>query len=307
MDGVDLNDLPVFLALSEAGSFTVAADRLGCSKTRVSLVIRRLEAALGASLFHRTTRQVRLTPAGHALRRACLPVLDELGQTLSGFRTASAELAGSLCVSAPEDYAERILAPAVLAFQARHPGVAVELRCADQVADMVAEGIDLAIRVGWLRDSSLRATRLGEFDQYLLASPAYLRRRGMPASPEDLKAHAWVAFTPLVAPLTWTFRRQETACQVRMHAALAVNSTGVLRSLLLQGAGLSVMTAVSASPELESGRLVRVLSDWHLPSGGIHAVYPPGRHLSAAARAFAAFLKDRGMEPPARPGGRADP
>ncbi|MDC8803145.1 LysR family transcriptional regulator [Halomonas pacifica] len=290
-DELDLNGLPLFLALVEAGSFTAAADRLGCTKTKVSLQIRQLEERLGVTLFQRTTRRVQPTQAGETLYRECRPLLAGLQEALASAEGDGHRLRGALRLTAPEDYATRVLGPAVVEFGQRHPALRIELRSGDRISDMLEEGIDLAFRLGWLKDSTLRSRSLGTFQQCLVASPDYLARHGTPEDPEALTEHAWVAFTPLASPLTWTFRRGEESRRVQMKARLAANSTAALSALLVAGGGISVMADISAEAELRAGRLVRVLPAWSLPSGGVHAVYPPGRHLPARVRAFMDFFQ----------------
>ncbi|MDX1803350.1 MAG: LysR family transcriptional regulator [Alcanivorax sp.] len=292
-DSLDLNGLPVFLTLVEAGSFTAAADRLGVNKSKVSLTIKRLESALGVTLFTRTTRQVQLTQAGEHFYQGCQPLLQSLQALVETTRDDQNALQGSLRISAPEDFAAQVLAPAAVAFARQHPQLEIELRSGDSVADMVHEGIDLAIRLGWLKDSSLRASRLGHFEQWLVASPVYLARHGVPHHPRELAEHAWVALTPLPTPLTWQFRRGGETCRVQMRSCLKANTTAVARQLLQHQAGLSVLADSIARPGLDSGQLVRVLPDWQLPEGGIHAVYPPGGHMPVRVRAFVAFLRER--------------
>lgn len=289
----DLNALPLFLALARAGSFTGAAERLGCNKSKISLSIKRLEQRLGVALVTRTTRQVQLTEAGERLLAGLTPLFSELEGLLDQVETDQQTLQGELRITAPEDFAAQVVSPAVVAFSERHPQLEIELRTGDSVADMVKEGIDLAIRLGWLKDSSLRATRLGEFEQFLVASPAFMASHGPVSHPRDLAALPWVTFTPLPSPLTWTFSRADERCTVRMQGALKANTTAVTKQLLLQQAGLSVLADSIAADELERGGLQRVLPDWDLPGGGIYAVYPPGRHTPAKVRAFVEFLRER--------------
>ncbi|WP_300492480.1 LysR family transcriptional regulator, partial [uncultured Alcanivorax sp.] len=191
----DLNALPLFLALARAGSFTGAAERLGCNKSKISLSIKRLEQRLGVALVTRTTRQVHLTEAGERLLAGLTPLFAELEGLLDQVETDQQTLQGELRITAPEDFAAQVVAPAVVAFSERHPQLEIELRTGDSVADMVKEGIDLAIRLGWLKDSSLRATRLGEFEQFLVASPAFMANHGPVSHPRDLAALPWVTFT----------------------------------------------------------------------------------------------------------------
>ena len=182
----DLNSLQLVQRLQQAGSFTAAAEQLGCSKTTISLQLKALEQQLGVALFRRTTRQLSLTRAGEQLLRDCLPLLDELQQALQQLQSSDKVLQGKLVLSAPEDYTNRILAPAVVAFMALHPALDVEFRSSDQVKDLIKEGIDLSIRAGWLKDSGQHARKLGNFEQWLLAAPAYLAQSGTPQQPADL-------------------------------------------------------------------------------------------------------------------------
>ncbi len=294
---MDLNDLLVFAAVAETGGFTAAADQLGVAKAKVSLAVSRLEAQLGVSLFSRTTRRVVLTDAGQALYAQCVPLLRAVQESLAQIG-GNAALRGTLRITASVDHAVQSLAPAVAQFARLHPGLQIELRTSDHVVDLVKEGLDLAIRAGWLRDSTLRATRLGEFDQYVVASPAYLARAGCPAQPEDLAQHDWLALTLLPTPLTWKFSSAAGhTCTVRMNARLRTDSAATLRALLQSGAGISALDQFSGAEALRTGQLVRVLPEWSLPQGGVYAVYPPGRHVPAKVRAFidfySAFLGSR--------------
>jgi DNA-binding transcriptional LysR family regulator len=288
----DLNALLVFAAVAEQGSFTAAAEQLGATKAKVSLVVRRLESQLGHNLFARTTRRVALTSAGRALYEECVPQLRSVQETLGQFGDAQA-LSGPLRISAPLEYAGQTAARAVAAFAAAHPALDIDLRTSDRVVDLLQEGIDVALRLGWLRDSTLRAVRLGEFEQYAVATPEYLAAAPRISKPEDLAQHPWVALTLLPSPLTWKFTSARGRARiVRMNAHLRTDSVAALRSLLLAGAGVSVLDEFSAAEGLRTGTLVRLLPQWQLRRGGIHAVFPPGRYVPAKARAFAQFYKE---------------
>lgn len=289
---IDLNALLVFAAVAETGGFTAAADKLGMAKAKVSLDIGRLEARLGASLFHRTTRKVVLTDAGSALYEQSVPplrhVVDALGQVASG----GGEVAGTLRIACTNEHAVQSVAPAVAAFAELHPRLRIEIRSNDRVIDLLAEGIDLAFRVGWLRDSSLRAIRVSTFEQHVLAAPAYLKRAGTPKHPEDLAAHDWIALSLLPTPLTLKFTSTEgDARTVRMKARLSTDAPATMLALLEAGAGVSVINAPGAADAVRSGRLRRLLPRWTLPEGGIHAVFPPGRHVPVGVRAFIEFYR----------------
>ncbi|MBU2426646.1 MAG: LysR family transcriptional regulator [Gammaproteobacteria bacterium] len=290
---LDLNSLLLVQALAASGSFTAAADRLGSSKTKISLQIKALEQQLGVSLFRRTTRQVSLTAAGIQLVERCLPLLDELRSELQQLSQTDSELSGCLVISAPEDYCNRVLIPLLLKFQKLHPKLQVDLRSSDQVQDLIKQGIDLSIRIGWLQDSSLKAQRLGNFEQWLLAAPDYLATFAEAQHPNDLKPMNFIAFTLLPTPLQWRFTQEGKAVELRLHSNLKTSSTQTVTSLLQQGAGLGVLPDYSAHTLVEQGELRRVLPAWQLPAGGIFAVYPPGPHRPAKVRQFVAFLQQQ--------------
>ena len=293
-DPSDLNRLGAFVAVAQCGGFTAAAERLGVTKARVSLDVQRLERALGASLFTRTTRRVRLTDAGQQLLDDTAPLLANLHDAVARTRHDAAAVAGHLRIAAAVDQAAQQLASLVAEFTAQHPALRVTLHASDRISDMLAEGIDVSLRMGWLRDSTLRATRLGDFEQYVVASPAYLNQAGTPKHPDELAQHAWVALTLLPAPLTWSFTaRNGHTRSVRMNARVQTDSATTLRALLLHGVGCSVMDQYSVQADLAEGRLTRLLADWRVPNGGLFAVFPPGRHPNAAARAFVDFYRQR--------------
>lgn len=289
---IDLNSLLLFDKVAESGSFTGAAERLGIAKAKVSIGISRLEAQLGTTLFSRTTRQVSLTESGRSFHAQCQPLLRGIEDAVDRIGMEQTELSGTLRISTTVDHAIQALAPAAAKFAALHPRLQIDLRTADRVIDMVGEGIDLAIRLGWLRDSSMRAVKLGEFDQYVVAAPGYLQRSGRIRHPSDLASQEWLTLTLLPTPLTWTFQsRSGESHTVHMKSRLRVDSTGALRAMLYEGAGMSIVGQYNLAEDLKSGRLVRLLPHWSLPRGGIHAVYPPGRHISAKARAFIEFYR----------------
>jgi DNA-binding transcriptional LysR family regulator len=302
---IDLNPLPIFLAVVEAGGFTAAAERLGLSKAKVSAAVARLEQQVGASLFTRTTRRVSLTETGRALHERCAQPLAAILDSLSEVHEGKQALAGTLRIACTSDHLAQGLATAVVEFMRLHPLVQIDLRASDHVVHPVETGIDLAFRVGWLRDSSQRAVRLGDFGQVVVASPAYLRRLGEEiVRPEQLATLDWIALSLLDAPLTWTFAAPDgSSCTVRMRSRLRVDSALALRTLVEDGAGVAVLHSLGAEAGLRAGRLVRLLPQWQLPGGGIHAVYPPGRIVSPLARAFVDFYRLRITSQGFMPGG----
>ena len=297
----ELKRLAVFVAVAEGGGFTAAAERLGTTKAMVSAQVRQLEAELGATLFTRTTRRVALTEAGQQLHGECTPLLRELEAALDRVGSSSGgELRGTLRLTAAHDVLSSTYAPRLARFAALHPALHLDLVATDQVIDLVGEGIDVAIRGGWLRDSSLRATRIDEFEQYVCAAPSYLAAHGIPRQPQDLSAHRWVTLSLLRAPLTWSFsHRSGTRRNVRMQAAARANAPGAVQALVREGLGLSILASFAVEQDLAQGRLVRLLGDWSLPRVGLHAVYPAARHVPAKVRALVDFLREP-QAPPRR-------
>jgi DNA-binding transcriptional LysR family regulator len=291
LSDLDLNAIPVFLALAQERSFTQAAERLGCTKTKVSLQIKALESRLGVALFRRTTRLVSLTQAGEQLYQHCFPLLQQLTEQLMEVQGSEQSLSGTIVISAPEDYAQQILVPALLAFRQRHPALAFELKSSDQIKDLVKEGIDLSIRAGWLKDSSQKAIALGRFEQWLVASPLYLQQHGVPQHPSELVQHNFVCFSLLPSALHWNFRHGAEELQVLMRSHIKAGSTGSVTALLKAGAGLGVLPDYSAKRLIRHGELQQVLPQWQLAEGGIYVVYPPGQFRPARVRLFVEFLK----------------
>lgn len=288
----DLNSLTIFDCVADTGSFTAAADRMGVAKAKISVQIARLERQLGVALFTRTTRRVALTDAGIALHAQCQPLLRGLADALAEAGSDQGELSGMLRISTTAQQANHSIGPALVAFCALHPRLQVDLRTGDRVADMVAEGIDLSFRMGWLRDSSQRAIKLGEFSQHIVAAPDYLRRHGTPKRPEQLAQHAWVALSLLPTPLTWKFSHPDGE-QVVVHMAsrMLADSPGTVLALVESGAGIAALEGLTLQASLKAGTLVKVLPKWTLPQGGMYAVLPPGKHVPPKVRAFIDFYR----------------
>jgi DNA-binding transcriptional LysR family regulator len=253
-----------------------------------------MENEIGQALFNRTTRRVALTEAGQRLFDRCEPLLRDMQEALETAGLRSGNLRGRLRIAAPVEHAAQVLSPVATAFANRHPDVRVELIVSDRVQDLVAEGIDVAIRVGWVRDSSSKVAKLADFGQAVLASPAYLARHGRPKTPEDLGHHRWIALTLLRSPLTWTFTKGAETSTVRMTPHLRTDSAVALRSLLVHGAGLSVGSLLHLQNEIRSGSLLVLLPEWSLPGGIVHAVFPPGAQVAPAARAFVEMIRTLG-------------
>ncbi|WP_310273197.1 LysR family transcriptional regulator [Roseateles saccharophilus] len=295
---VNLNRLAVFVAVVEAGSLSAAARRLGIATTMVSAHMQRLEREVGASLLLRTTRSLRLTEAGEGFYESTRQIVADAEAAIAAAAGDTAAPRGRLRVTAPVDYAERVLAPVAVALRQRHAELQIEVLAVDRPLDLVAEQIDVAVRIGELADSELRGTRVGRFGKCIVASPDLLAGRPAPARPEDLATLPFVALSVLAQPLSFTFSAAGEAEQtVRFQVALAMNTASAVRSAALAGGGLCVLPDYLVADDLAAGRLVALLPGWCLPEGGIHALYPAARQPPRKTRVLIEALQARAEQP----------
>ncbi|ULU24512.1 LysR family transcriptional regulator [Dyella terrae] len=286
MADVNLNRLSVFVALVRAGSFTAAAEVLGMTKAMVSQHIARLESELGVTLLSRSTRRMALTEAGSAFHAACVRILAEAEAAIAQVGQGQEKPSGTLRLTATGDYGTAVVAPALAEFLRVHPEIQADLVLTDHMSDLIAERFDMAIRMGWLRDSNLRSARLGSFRQLLVASPGYLARRGEPRLITDLASHDWVALALLATPLRWTFTAPDGSRRtVRMRPVAQTNNVTATHALVRHGTGVSVLPDYLVTDDIRDGRLVVLMAQYSLPDCGIYAVYP-GRQPPAKVRAF---------------------
>ncbi len=291
-----LEDMTVFVHTVEAASFSGAAQRLGLAKSVVSRRIRSLEARLGTSLFHRTTRRLSLTETGQAYYERARRILADIIEAEEVARRLQSELKGTLKVAAPMSFGLLHLSPAVADFLVAHPQLEIDLALNDRRVDLVSDGHDLAIRIGKLADSSLIARRLAPCRHVVCASPAYLQARGEPRSPEELEddRHDCLLYSNRTISDEWRFRIGGEWQSLRVRATrLGVNNGDVLRDAAIAGIGLVVLPTFIVSEALRRGDLKAVLCDFELDDPAIHAVWPPNRELSAKVRAFVDFLSER--------------
>lgn len=290
---VNLNRLVVFVTVVETGSLTAAARRLGLAKTMVSTHMQRLEAEVGASLLLRTTRRLSLTDAGEAFYEASRRIVRDAEDAIEAAGQDTVEPRGTLRVTAPIEYGSTVVAPAAVALRKRYPALKIDLLVGDRLFDLVNEGIDVAIRVGRrLADSSYQAVRIGGFADWLVAHPDMFGKRGAPKTLEALADYPFMSLSTLQQPLVWTFEHRNGGKQtVRFESTMSVNSAYSLRMATLAGGGLAVLPDFIAADEVAAGRLVRVLPEYALPNGGIHALFPASRHRPRKIRVFVEALK----------------
>jgi DNA-binding transcriptional LysR family regulator len=286
-----LQALEIFVKVAELKSFTAAARELNLSRTLVSERVRDLEADLGVRLLQRTTRRVALTEPGAAFLEGVRLGLAALEEAAAEASSLTAEPRGTLRVNAPMSFGFRHLAPEIGAFMSKHPEVRVELTLTDKLVDLLEENVDVAIRIGNLRDSSLIARKLASCRMVLCAAPAYLKRRGAPKHPRDLKNHTLLFYTLWLDRDEWRFkRRSEEAVFNVAEAALRSNNGDAIAAAAAEGVGIALQPDFIAGPLIKRGRLVEVLPTWRAAEFGVFAVYPESQFVPAKSRAFIEHL-----------------
>jgi len=281
-----LQQLIAFAETAKHGGFAAAAREQGVSPSTLAKSVGRLEADLGVKLFHRTTRQVKLTPDGERLFARCERVLaevDDLQAEASGSRAAPA---GMLCIELPVFYGKTFVMPLLADLLHRHPGLRLDIRLADRQVDLVRDGVDLAVRIGHLRDSTLVARRVDQQGLALCASPAYLAARGTPRRIDDLAGHAAVVFRLPTSgrDRPWQFRQRGKPVELTPPARVRVSETEGLLEALRMGMGLGQLPDVVVAGDLAGGALVEVLPSCRPEPMPIHVVHPSGRLLPARVR-----------------------
>lgn len=279
--------LAAFVAVAETGSFTEAAKRLGRDASIVSRRVSQLEQQLGVRLLSRTTRRVALTEVGALYQRRVQGVLDELANATREASDVAAAPQGLLRVSLPVTFGRQWIAPLLPPFLARYPHIRIDARFSDRQVDVVAEGYDIAIRVGVLRDSSLTSRKLASYRYLLVAAPAYLAAHGKPRTPDDLKRHTCVGFTGLSSWPDWPLTRGGQRKTVRPSGPLIADNSEAVLGAAIAGLGITFTASWLAGPALREGTLVEVLPGWSSKrEGGVYAILPPGRLVPAKTRLF---------------------
>lgn len=296
-----LDDLALFLRVLDLGSITAAARQLDLSPAVASQRLARLEKSLGVRLVHRTTRSLRPTAEGQALAAQGRHLVDDLDTLLNGLGQAGSEVAGNLRLTASATFGRLHLSPLLAEFLARHPRLQVSVDLSDTVVDLVAAGFDLAVRIGTLDDSRLVARRLAPNRRVLCASPDYLRRRGTPASPQDLVNHDCLLLTGARGRQD-EWRLSDGAggeVAVRVSGRLETTLGEFLRDAAVAGQGIAMHSTWHVADDLRNGSLQVVLPNHPPATTGIYAVMPQRRLVPPRVRAFVDFLAGRlGEHPP---------
>ncbi|WP_047336003.1 LysR family transcriptional regulator [Pseudomonas protegens] len=287
-----LHRVQTFLAVVDFGSYTRAAQYLGISKAMASLHIKALEQALASTLLIRTTRQVTLTETGQALYDEFKGIVANIDIAFDNVLHGRDRVSGKLRISSTAEYAETFVLPILPLFTARYPEVRLSYHFNSSLNDLVAEKLDLVIRLGHLADSGFKGRQLADYAIVLVASPALLKDRQV-AQPEELDAWPWIGNSNLGGPPGWTFshpRRGEV--EVKVSPGHESNSATAIRAMALAGLGLAVLPEWMVLDDLGNGRLLRVLPEYRLATQPVHVLFPNSAHLPRKSRVFIDFLAE---------------
>jgi DNA-binding transcriptional LysR family regulator len=294
-----IDSMGVFAKVVAKQSFSGAARELRVSQAVVSKHVRALEDWLGARLLNRTTRRLNVTEIGALVYERCERILDEIDEVQQHASALHTAPRGVLHLAAPVSFGVTQLGPAIADYLERYPEVVVDATLDDRFVDLVAEGFDLALRVGDLKDSSLIGRRLAPVRFVLCASPAYVRQHGAPREPADLSNHRCLFYSLRAVPGQWRFAGPEGEVSLRVSGRFRSNSGNMLHAAMLGGAGIGLAPTFVVGKDLAEGRLLSLMPDYQPIESELSVIYPPGKTLSAKVRSLIDFLAARfGPEPP---------
>ena len=284
-----LRQIAVFAKVVDHGSFRSAAKALSLSPSVVSHHVAELEKQLGKALLYRSTRKLTLTSDGERLLTSAQAMLSAAEQAIADITDYSDEPSGELKLTVPAVHAQSDLIDKITAFNQTYPKIHLTIDFSDLRREVIGEGIDLAIRVGWLKDSSLKARKLDEVERWLVAAPVFLESRKMPSTPNDMADWPWIEFSP--APKKPEFEKAgEEPQKLTFEPSISVNDAHALYSLCKAGAGLAILPQYLVEKGIESGELLRLLPDWTTYSVGVWAVWPPNAPKNGLTKRLVDFL-----------------
>ena len=296
-----IEDVILFERIAVLNSISAGGAACGLSATVSSDRLRRLEADLGCTLLNRTTRSMSLTDQGARFLQHTEQLLVTYDAARHSVGRRSSTPTGVLRVAAPSLFGRKFLPQVVCSFLTDYPETRLNLSLSDEIVNYAAEGIDVAIRIGKLEDSTAIARKLGESHRILCASPTYVERNGTPTVPSDLEKHDCIVF---VGQDTWRLRNEQEDKRIKVSGRLHTNSAEMATRAALDGLGIALRSLWDVTGDLEAGRLVHVLPEYNVPTTmSIYAIYPPGRYVSVAARKFADLVTKNLTELPGSLGG----
>lgn len=282
---MDLNEIAIFIKVVQTGSFSQAAKALNLPNSTVSYKVSSLERRLGVTLIQRTTRKLNITPAGEAYYKRCVSGLEEINAAEVELTSIQGEPQGLLRITAPIDIGASILPSITSKYMAKYPKVRIEIILSDRRVDLLSESVDLAIRAGELKDSTLIAKRIGTTYFVPVASPKYLKINGIPEHPRELIKHKCLQFTPIGID-TWKFVGPKGSLNVSVPGKVMINHFEMLKMMALMDDGIAYLPTTFVYPEVKSGKLVRILPEWRSALSPIHFVYPAQRFVTPKLSSF---------------------
>lgn len=293
MDSPLLLDMLVFVTVVDASSFTRAAELLGMSKSMVSKRITRLEKNLGVQLLYRSTRRLALTEIGETLYARCAQIKEDLEEAESIASLAHEEVQGTLRISGSAGFNALHLVPAVSAFMKLYPQINVEVHLGASNADIIEQGLDMAVRIGQLPDSNFIAKKLTERRMLVCAAPEYLEKHGAPQKPQDLTEHNCLIHHNMSNGDRWLFRDNDRDVYVPVQGNFTASSNQTLECAAVSGLGIAMVPGYMVTEDLRRGNLKVLLKEYCPKNIGIYALYPQVRHMPAKLRKFIDFLHER--------------
>jgi len=283
--------MDAFVRVVDTGSFTVAARQMRVGQPAISKIVAQLEERVGVTLLLRTTQGLSPTEAGERFYEHAKRAVQEADEAELKARGAGTALTGRLRIGGAVTFSRLHVVPRLRKFLAMHPALDVEVILDDRNVDLVEAGIDVALRMGDLQDSSLTARKIGQNPRVVVGAPSYFAEAGEPASPADLVSHQGVIYDQRGGGTVWTFTQGTAEAAVTIKGRVRLTAAEGVRAAVFDGLGLAVASEWMFAPEIASGRVRRVLQDWHLPTIDLWAVFPSGRNVSTKARAFANFIE----------------
>ena len=290
-----LNAISVFCKVIETQSFTQAANQQNISVAMASKLVSQLEEHLKTRLLQRTTRKIVPTEAGMLYYQRCQAILLDLSEADSSISNMATSLQGNLLISVPRDFGLLYISPNLPKFIELHPNLHVEIEFEDKRVDLVAEGYDLALRIGYMQDSSLVARKISSSPMHFVASPNYLESRGTPLTPDDLEYHQGLLYKSSLNQVHWQSTKANQIQRYKIQSKVVSNNGMALLEMTKAGLGISNSPSFFVKEALASGELVEILSEYKQKPLDIYVVYPNRRHLPAKVRAFIEFLASLGL------------
>lgn len=287
-----LESMSIFVRVVERGSFSAVARELGLSQPTISKHISALETRLGGRLFARSTRQLSMTDEGKRYYQHCRAILACVENAEHTFHAGQERIAGSLRIGSSGSFGRVQIASRLHGFLALYPEVSVDMQLSDENVDLLSAGIDVAVRIGELKDSGLLARKIGLTRRCVFAAPSYLERHGVPATPNDLARHNCLVFNQLEHFASWRFEHNGRWHSVQVSGNVRSNNSEAIRQMVLSGLGVSLSPSWLFRQDLSEGRVVAILESYVPASLPIHAVTLPDRRQSARVRAFTDYLRD---------------